>query len=141
MQINLSEDRANKIKTSKSIRISLLEEERIAQMGMSVTEALRKGLDMVLNGGSGVPDAEAAPAVVKKSEWEPLEEPMWLKHVDYLTTSESLLELQKNWDDFKDDIKEAAEYDSRVDVNAAVYHRFYQAEISKLVKAKAKLST
>jgi hypothetical protein len=122
MQINLSEDRANKIKTSKSIRISLLEEERIAQMGMSVTEALRKGLDMVLNGQS----AEPAPAVVKKSvDLDGLDHPVWLKHVGYLTTSESMAEIEKNWEDFVNDYESVGEL-TEAQVN------FYDAEAAKL---------
>ena len=106
MQINLSEDRANKIKTSKSIRISLFEEERIAQMGMSVTAALRMGLDMVLLGMEPGVSSPSSPskAVVKGSSLD--DNPIWEKHVGYLDTSEDVSEFHNNWLDFTREMEE-----------------------------------
>lgn len=105
-KIYIEKDKLSKIKLTKSVRVSMLDLEELDNRGVSVAEALRVGLDMVLGRVQG-----PAPVVDRVSE-EVLE--LWELHRQYLdaeVTAErpSLGKLEAAWCDFimaLDDIDE-----------------------------------
>lgn len=92
----------DKIKVVKSIRMSILEVKRLEERGLSVTEALRGGLDWVLSGGSSV----STPAVTSENVREWQSNPVWQKHVGYFIYAETLDQLYLAWNDFVNELTE-----------------------------------
>lgn len=99
MEIKLTESEAAKITRSRSIRISLLEEQILANRGMTPGEALRKGLDMVLCGVD-------APAVTRENVRDWQSNPIWEKHVGYFIYADTLEELCTAWSHFVAELDE-----------------------------------
>lgn len=82
-----------KIKVMRSIRLSLRELKDIERLGMTVTEAVRKGLGLVL--GDNAPMTQAA------IERESRENALWFTHSPYLDGAESVEQLDRAWEDFE----------------------------------------
>ena len=103
-KIYIEKDKLSKIKLTKSVRVSMLDLEELANRGISVADALRVGLDTVLGRVQGVTAPVVAPVVQKGSGWDSDE--TWLLHVDYLKTSQNVEELYRNWDDYRGEMFE-----------------------------------
>lgn len=95
-----------KIKVVKSVRMSMLEVKQLEKRGLSATQALRNGLDLILYGGSA---PASAPESGSESDVKTEGQELWELHKQYVDTSETAEELENAWNDYMVAMFEARE--------------------------------